>query len=83
MEGDHIALINAACVIFNYISDLVTALNPASAVGRATSPPWDTELIPSTVELSADWPEELCVRNNEEDGDSTEDDSVRLVFKYV
>lgn len=73
-EGDHIALINATCILFNYISDIVTALSPA-AVGRATSPPWDTELLPSTLDLNADWPEELCGREDD-DGDSTGDDSV-------
>lgn len=72
-EGDHIALVNATCILFNYLSDTVAALSPA-AVGRATSPPWDTELLPSTLDLNADWPEELCGRE-EEDGDSTGDDS--------
>lgn len=80
-EGDHISLINATCILFNYISDIVTALSPA-AVGRATSPPWDSELLPSTLDLNADWPEELCGRD-EEDGDSTGDDSVRSDVSFV
>ncbi|KAK6636982.1 hypothetical protein RUM43_010649 [Polyplax serrata] len=70
--GRHRTMLDSTCHLLNYVSEIVTALGPAT-VGRATSPPWDND---APLDLDCDWMDDVGHDDDESGGEDSDEDSL-------
>lgn len=70
--GRHRTMLDSTCHLLNYVSDVITALGPAT-LGRATSPPWDTD---TPLDLDSDWIDDVGHDEEESGGEDSDEDSL-------